>query len=96
MVVAVGHHFLEEVQLQQTGPPLLVVDVFTIIGLVPLVVGVGGEGAVELCAEEGEGVGGVVAVLVEGTGPEPVLRCPEEQSQSRTVVQGGTDELKLL
>ena len=80
MAIAVGHHFLEEVELQDERPPPAVTNI-PIADAVPGVVGVGCDCFSELGAEDGESVGCVVALLVKGGCSEAVLRCSEEQFQ---------------
>ena len=65
-----------KVELQQEGPPPSIVDKTT-CHLVPLVVGEAGDGLAELGADDGEGVLEVVAVLVESSNLEVMLRGSE-------------------
>ena len=70
--VADWHHFLEEVQLQEEGPPATVMD-SVVIDLVPGVVGEAGNSFAELGADNGQSVGSVVALLMKGSCSETVL-----------------------
>ena len=54
------------------------------------------DGLAELCAHQDQGVIDVVALLVEGYRPEPVLGCPEESLNPGRFVEHILEETQLL
>jgi len=63
---------LEEVQLQEEGPPATVLNI-VIIDLVPGVVGEAGNCFAKLGADNGQSVGSVVALLMKRSCSETVF-----------------------
>ena len=95
IVVALGDKFLPHVNREDEGPPPSVVGV----PWTPRQPGVVGEAAdclAELGAHQDQGVTYVVALLVEGGGPEPVFGCPEESLNPGGVAEDVLEEAQLL
>jgi len=83
------------VELQQKCLPTRVAHRI-VTHLVPLVLGEPSYGLPELSPDEGEGVLDVVAVLVELSNLEPVLRGPEQQSQLPRIAERTPEENLLF
>jgi hypothetical protein len=86
IVLLYGDHFLVEIDLQQKGAFIGIVNPFEMGYLVPLVVGISSESLSELRPHENESVLGVVTQSVELARLELVLGGPKNQVKRFRVV----------
>lgn len=90
----VGHHLLLQVQRQQEGCLLGVVDPGAIVRC-PGVLGVSADGLFELCSDENEGIWYFITFLVKGRCAEAILRPPIKQSKLFGVAEALSQESQL-